>query len=119
MRARGYPFVVAVGGVSNIGKAPLPGVVQSVVIGRDGDDPGSPSDVALYCGAARRLGQGFKTTITARPNDITPKDAPPCKDLDDLYRYDPELRVRLAQWRQPRARAARGGCGRGHLCGGA
>jgi hypothetical protein len=90
VRARDYLFVVAVGGVSNIGKAPLPGAVQSVVIGRDGDDPGSPSDVALYRGAARRLGQGFKTTITARPNDITPKDAPPCKDLDDLYRYDPE-----------------------------
>ena len=29
--------------------------------------------------------------VTERPNNIAPKDAPPLKDLDDLYRYDPEL----------------------------
>ena len=45
------------------------------------------------CGAARcvRLGQGLKVAVTARPNDIAPKEAPPLKDLDDVWRYDPEL----------------------------
>ncbi len=53
--------------------------------------PGSPADQALWRGVVRRLGQGLKVAVTARPNDIAPKDAPPLKDLDDVYRYDPEL----------------------------
>ena len=53
--------------------------------------PGSPADQALWRGVVRRLGQGLKVAVTARPNDIAPKDAPPLKDLDDVWRYDPEL----------------------------
>ena len=50
----------------------------------------------LPCGAAsvyraawaQELG---KVTVTSRPGDIAPKDAPFLKDLDDVWRYDPEL----------------------------
>ena len=43
------------------------------------------------CGVVRYcvLGKDFKVGVTARPNDIAPKDAPPLKDLDDVWRYDP------------------------------
>ena len=90
-RAAGCEFVVVSAGVANLGKVPLPPIVRSVVIARDADPPGSPADQALWRAVVRRLGQGLKVTVTARPNDIAPKDAPPLKDLDDLYRYDPEL----------------------------
>ena len=90
-RAAGAEYVVVCGGVSNLGKVPLPPVVQSVVIARDADPAGSLADQALWCGVALRLGQGLKVTVTARPNDIAPKDAPRLKDLDDVYRHDPEL----------------------------
>ena len=90
-RAAGAKYVVVVSGASNLGKVPLPPVTQSIVIARDADPPGSPADQALWRGAALRLGHGLKVAVTARPNDIAPKDAPPLKDLDDLYRYDPEL----------------------------
>jgi hypothetical protein len=90
-RAAGADYVVVVGGASNLGKVPLPPVVQSVVIARDADPPGSPADQALWRGVVRRLGQGLQIGVTARPNDIAPKDAPLLKDLDDVWRYDPEL----------------------------
>ena len=90
-RAAGAEYVVVCGGVSNLGKVPLPPVVRSVVIARDADPPGSPADQALWRGVVRRLGQDLKVAVTARPNDIAPKDAPPLKDLDDVWRYDPEL----------------------------
>jgi Protein of unknown function (DUF3631) len=84
-------YVVVSGGVANLGKAPLPPIVSSVVIARDADPAGSPADQALWRGVVRRLGQGLKVAVTSRPNDIAPKDAPPLKDLDDVYRHDPEL----------------------------
>ena len=90
-RAGGAGYVVVSGGVANLGKAPLPPIVQSVVIARDDDPAGSEADCALWRGVARRLGQGLKVAVTERPNDIAPKDAPPLKDLDDVWRYDPEL----------------------------
>jgi hypothetical protein len=90
-RAAGESFVVVAGGVSNFGKAPLPPIVTSVVIPRDDDPPGSPADQELWRGVVRRLGQGLKVTVTARPKDKAPKDALPLKDLDDVWRFDPEL----------------------------
>jgi Protein of unknown function (DUF3631) len=90
-RAAGEAFVVACGGVSNIGRAPLPPEVRADIIARDDDPPGSLADQELWRGVVRRLGQGLKVAVTARPNDIAPKDAPPLKDLDDVWRYDPEL----------------------------
>ena len=66
-------------------------IVRYVVIARDADPAGSEADQALWRGVVRRLGQGLKVAVTERPNDIAPKDAPPLKDLDDLYRFDPEL----------------------------
>ena len=90
-RAAKADYVVVVGGASNLGKAPLPPITQSVVIGRDADLAGSSPDQALWRGATLRLGQGLKVAVTARPNDIAPKDAPPLKDLDDVWRYDSEL----------------------------
>jgi Protein of unknown function (DUF3631) len=90
-RAAGAEYVVVVGGVSNIGRAPLPPVVQSVVIPRDNDPAGSLADQALWRGVVRRLSQGLNVAVTARPNDIAPTDAPLLKDLDDVYRYDHDL----------------------------
>jgi hypothetical protein len=90
-RAVGDAFVVACGGVSNLGKAPLHPDARSLTVGRDADPAGAPADQALWRGVVRRLGQGLKVGVTARPNDIAPKDAPPLKDLDDVWRYDPEL----------------------------
>jgi hypothetical protein len=90
-RAVGEAFVVAAGGVSNIGRAPLPPEVRADIIARDDDPPGSPADQELWRGVVRRLGQGLAVAVTARPNDIAPKDAPLLKDLDAVWRYDPEL----------------------------
>ena len=50
-RAAGAEYVIVTGGASNLGKSPLPPVVQSVVIARDADPAGSPSDQALWRGA--------------------------------------------------------------------
>jgi hypothetical protein len=90
-RAAGADYVVVSGGVGNLGKAPLPTIVSDVVIARDDDPPGSPADLSLWRGVVRRLSQGLKVGVTARPKEIAPKDAPPLKDIDDLYRYDPDL----------------------------
>jgi hypothetical protein len=90
-RAGGAEYVVVSGGAGNLGRAPLPPVVQTVVIARDDDPPGSEADCALWRGVVRRLGQGLKVAVTERPNAIAPKDAPPLKDLDDVWRFDPEL----------------------------
>jgi hypothetical protein len=90
-RAACADCVVVCGGVSNIGKVPLAPIVRSVIIARDADPAGSPADQALWRGVVRRLGQGLEVAVTARPNDIAPKDAPPLKDLDDAWRYDSEL----------------------------
>ena len=89
-RAAGAKYVVVTGGVSRIGKVPLPPQTTTVVIARDADPPGSPSDQALWRGVVRRLGQDLETLVTARPNSVASKDAPPLKDLDDLWRHDPE-----------------------------
>ena len=90
-RAAGAEYVVVTGGVSNLGRVSLPPLVRSIVIARDADSAGSPADQALWRGVVRRLGQDLKVAVTARPNDIASKDAPALKDLDDVYRYDPEL----------------------------
>ena len=89
--ASGAEYVVVAGGVSNLGRAPLPPVARSGVLARDDDPPGSPADQALYRGVVRRLGQGIILAVTARPKEIAPKDAHPLKDLDDVWRYDPAL----------------------------
>jgi Protein of unknown function (DUF3631) len=90
-RAAGAEYVVIAGGASNLGKVPLPPLVRSIVIARDADPAGSPSDLALWRAVVHRLGQGLQVAVTARPNDIAPNDAPSLKDLDDVYRYDPEI----------------------------
>jgi hypothetical protein len=89
-RAAGESFVVVAGGVSNLGKAPLPIVVRTDIIARDDDPPGSLADQALWRGVVRRLGQDLEVAVTPRPNDIAPKHAPELKDLDDVWRFDPE-----------------------------
>ena len=78
-RAAGAEYVVVTGGISRIGKVPLPPQTTTVVIARDADPPGSPSDQALWRGVVRRLGQGLETLVTARPNSIASKDAPPSR----------------------------------------
>ena len=90
-RAVGAGYVVVSGGVANLGKAPLPAIVRDLIIGRDADPAGSQADIGLWRAVVRRLSQGLKVAVTARPNDITPKDAPFLKDIDDLYRRDVEL----------------------------
>jgi Protein of unknown function (DUF3631) len=90
-RAAGARYVVVTGGVSRLGKVPLPPQTTTVVIARDSDPPGSPPDQALWRGVIRRLGQNLETRVTARPNDAAPKDAPPLKDFDDVWRYDHAL----------------------------
>jgi len=91
VRAGGAEYVVVTGSASTLGKIPLPPEVRSVVIARDADPAASPADQALWRGAVRRLGQDLKVAVTARPNDIAPKDAPFLKDLDDVWRHDPDL----------------------------
>ena len=88
-RAAGAEYVIVSAGAANLGKVPLPPSVRSVIIARDADPAGSPADLALWRGVVRRLGQGLNVAVTARPNDIAPKDAPPLKDLDEVWRYDP------------------------------
>ena len=90
-RAAGAEYVIVSGGAANLGKVPLPTSVRNVVIARDADPSGSPADQALWRAVVHRLGQGLKVAVTARPNDMAPKDAPPLKDLDDVWRHDPEL----------------------------
>jgi Protein of unknown function (DUF3631) len=90
-RAAGAEYVVVTGGASNLGKVPLPPLVRSIVIARDADPAASPSDLALWRAVVHRLGQGLEVAVPGRPNDIAPKDAPSLKDLDDVYRYDPEI----------------------------
>jgi hypothetical protein len=94
-RAVGEPNVVATGSVTLFGKAPHHPKVQQVVIARDGDEPSSPADQALWRGVARRLSQGLEVTVTACPSDVAPDGARHLKDLDEAYRYDPSLTARL------------------------
>jgi Protein of unknown function (DUF3631) len=93
-RAAGADYVVVTGGVSNLGKAPLPTIVSEVVIARDADPAGSAADIALWRAVVRRLSQGLEVAVTKRPNDEE-QDAPFLKDLDDAYRHDPGLVSRL------------------------
>ena len=89
--AGGAEYVVVTGGVSRFGLVEPPTLVKRVVIPRDDDPPGSLADQALWRGVVRRLGQGLDVAVTARPNTVAPKDAPPLKDLDDVWRYDHDL----------------------------
>ena len=57
--------------------------IEEVVEARDADPPGSPADQALWRRVVRLLGQGLKVTVTCRPNEIAPRDAPYMKDADD------------------------------------
>jgi hypothetical protein len=90
-RAGGAEYVVVSGGAGNLGRAPLPPIVGNVVIARDDDPAGSEADQALWRGVARRMSQGLKVAVTERPNTIAAEDAPALKDLDDVWRFDPEL----------------------------
>ena len=94
-RAAGAGYVIVTGGASNLGQAALPTLVRRVTIARDADPAGSESDKALWRSATLRASQQLQVVVTARPNDIAPEDAPFLKDLDDVYRYDPELVPRL------------------------
>ena len=82
-------FVLVTGGVSNTPE--LPPCVTRAIIGRDDDEAGSKGDIALWRGVVRYLAQGVDVVVTHRPNSIASKDASRLKDLDDVYRYDPEL----------------------------
>ena len=91
--AAGAEFVLVTGGVSNTPE--LPRCVTCVIVGRDADEPESKGDQALWRGVVRYLAQGVDVVVTHRPKDVAPSDAPAMKDLDDVYRYDPELVVVL------------------------
>ena len=88
--AAGAPYVVVTGGVSRFGLVELPTLVKRVVIGRDDDPPGSAPDQAMWGGVLRRLGQGLEVGVTARPSESFGTKEPPLKDLDDVFRHDPE-----------------------------
>ena len=97
-RAAGEEYVVACGGVSNLGKCPLPPGAQSVIIARDDDPPGSQATQALYRGVVRRLGQDLKVSLTKRPSAILPQGGPFCRDLDAVWRRSPpHVRILLDQ----------------------
>ena len=73
---------------------PLDPPAQEGIIARDDDPPGSEQDQALWLGVMRRSAQNLKVVVTARPKEILPTgvydpDKPP-KDLDDVYRIDPD-----------------------------
>ena len=73
---------------------PLDPPAQEGIIARDDDPPGSEQDQALWLGVMRRSAQNLKVVVTARPKEILPSgtydpDKPP-KDLDDVYRIDPD-----------------------------
>jgi hypothetical protein len=92
-RAAGAEYVIVSAGVANLGKgfAPHVGARCRHCTRRRSRWLGRRSGAVAWRGVVRRLGQGLKAVVTARPNDIAPKDAPPLKDLDDVWRYDPEL----------------------------
>jgi hypothetical protein len=87
--AAGAEFVLVTGGVSNTPE--LPPCVTRVIVGRDADEPESKGDQACWRGVVCYLAQGVDVAVTHRPKDVAPSDAPAMKDLDDVYRYDPEL----------------------------
>jgi hypothetical protein len=89
-----YQRVFITGGVARLGKVPLPADVQKVIVGRDDDPPGSAADQALWRAAMRRRAQNLQVGVTARPKEKIKKGEPVpenFKDLDDVYRHDPEL----------------------------
>ena len=75
--------VVATLGVAAIGKARLPVGVKEVVIVRDGDAAGSPSDDRLWRGVARLMGQGVDVLVTQRPTRVFGKQSG-LKDANDV-----------------------------------
>ena len=75
--------VVATLGVAAIGKAKLPVGVKEVVIVRDGDAAGSPSDERLWRGVARLMGQGVDVLVTQRPTRVFGKQSG-LKDANDV-----------------------------------
>ena len=75
--------VVATLGVAAIGKARLPVGVKEVVIVRDGDAAGSPSDDRLWRGVARLMGQGVNVLVTQRPTRVFGKQSG-LKDANDV-----------------------------------
>jgi hypothetical protein len=91
----GYQCVFITGGVERFGKVPLLPEVQKVILGRDDDPPGSDADQALWRAAMRRRAQHLQVGVTVRPKTLEKKGAPPWpeafKDLDDVYRHNPEL----------------------------
>ena len=75
--------VVATLGVAAIGKAKLPVGVKEVVVVRDGDAAGSPSDERLWRGVARLMGQGVDVLVTQRPTRVFGKQSG-LKDANDV-----------------------------------
>jgi hypothetical protein len=93
IRLGGAECVLVMGGVGR--RFELPAGFEEVVVARDADPSGSQADQALWRLVVRLLGQGIKVSVTCRPDEIDPKnaphlaDAPFLKDADDLYRFDP------------------------------
>jgi phage/plasmid primase-like uncharacterized protein len=71
-------------GISNIGKAPV-APNSAVLIGRDGDDPGSKADRQLRKAAARLKGRGHEVRVAAPPQG---------RDFNDVLREGGEQQVR-------------------------
>jgi hypothetical protein len=81
LRLGGAECVLVTGGAGR--RFELPVGVEEVVVVRDADPPGSPADKSLWRLVVYLLGQGLKVTVTCRPNEIAPRDAPYMKDADD------------------------------------
>jgi Toprim domain-containing protein len=87
------PVVVTLG-VAAIGKAKLPLGVKEIVVVRDGDMAGSPSDERLWRGVARLMGQGVDVLITQRPTRVFGKQSI-LKDANDVLQAHGAAGVQL------------------------
>ena len=89
--AGGAKYVLATGGIQRLGIVPLEPRAQEVTIARDDDPPGSDQDQALWRAVVLRMAQNLKVTVTARPSETFGKQMAPLKDIDDVYRVDPDF----------------------------
>jgi hypothetical protein len=106
-RAHGAQQVAALAGVGRLGRVAPPPGVETVVVVRDGDPPGSEPDLALWRGVVRFAGEDVVVLVTPRPSVVAGADADASKfkDINDLHQQAPSLvRELLATAAAPRGK---------------